>query len=222
MRTVPLRLLLALAAVPGGCATTAPATCPPPTAEAMADCTCNEGGAVAQGSAPVGQRAHLPRRRLAATSGATVDLGEALATAPLTVVTFFSATCPCQRAHDPRLASWQREFAARGVAFYAVDSEAGSSIERDTVEARERAYGFPIVSDPRGEVAAAVGARYATETLVFDRQGTVRFRGGIDSDQNRPHEGAQLWLREALAALVEGRDPEVQSPKSYGCSLRRR
>jgi len=223
--TVVVPLLSILAGL-AGCATTAPAHCTAPPAAtdpgAMADCTCNVDGAQSVGSAPVGQQAVLPPVPLVDTRGEPVDLRRAVAAAPLTVVTFFSATCPCQRAHDQRLGDYYREFSGRGVAFHVVDSEAGSSLERDQREAVERAYPFPILSDPRGTVAASVGAHYATETLILDRQGKVRFRGGLDSDQNRARPDAHLWVRQALVALLDGKEPAERNPKSYGCSLRRR
>jgi peroxiredoxin len=225
MRAAALALSL-LAAT--GCATAPASHCsaPPVAAEgpaaALADCTCNVDGAPSVGSAPVGRQAALPPVPLPDTRGESVDLRRGVAAAPLTVVTFFSATCPCQRAHDQRLGDYYREFAGRGVAFFVVDSEAGSSLERDRREASERAYPFPILSDPRGTVADAVGAHYATETLILDQGGRVRFRGGLDSDQNRARADARLWVREALVALLDGHEPAQRNPKSYGCSLRRR
>lgn len=218
--------LFALAAL-GGCASTSTkdaAHCQHETmpASPMADCTCNPGGTESVGNAVVGKKSELPSLALPGTAGAPVDLARVVAAAPLTVITFFSSTCPCQHAHDERLARYGQEFAGRGVAFYAIDSEAGSSLDADVKEAAARSFQFPILSDPEGKLADAVGARYATETFILDRQSTVRFRGGIDSDQTKMHEDAKLWLRDAIAALLDGREPPSANPKSFGCSLRRR
>src|SRR5690606_42130345 len=60
-------------------------------------------------------------------------------------------SCPCQRAHDPRLLDLHRRWSERGVRFVSVDAEANSSLERDVREQKKRGYPFPILSDPRSE-----------------------------------------------------------------------
>jgi hypothetical protein len=141
--------------------------------------------------------------------------------APFTVVTFFAPDCPCQRAHDARLAQYFATFSRRGVAFYGVDANAASSLAIDEAAARERRYVYPILSNPDGRLADALSVRYATETVIVDATGRVRYRGGIDADCQDLHDDNQ-WLRDALAALLDGREPPANDTKSLGCALRRR
>lgn len=140
----------------------------------------------------------------------------------VTVVTFFSADCPCQRAHDARLRELYDRYHAQGVDFVAVDAEATSTPARDAEEAKRRAYPFPIVSDPDGAIADALSAEYATFSLVFDDKGQIRYRGGLDSDKVYLTEGASLWVRDALDHVLAGRAPDPAETKTLGCSLRRR
>lgn len=142
--------------------------------------------------------------------------------APLTVITFFSAHCPCQRAHDERLRELHDAYAPRGVRFVAVDVEVGASRERDDAEAKARGYPFPLVPDPDGDLADALGAEAATFTVVVDASGRVRFAGGIDSDRSHLTTTAEPWLREALDDLLAGREPRRAQTKALGCSLERR
>jgi hypothetical protein len=104
----------------------------------------------------------------------------------------------------------------------AVDSEAEASVELDRAEARSRRYPFPILSDPEGRAADALGATYATYTVVVDPGGRIRYRGGIDSARSHPTPEASPWLREALDRLLEGREPDPVETTSLGCALRRR
>ncbi|HLV61386.1 MAG TPA: redoxin family protein [Fredinandcohnia sp.] len=140
---------------------------------------------------------------------------------PFLVVTFFSASCPCQRAHDPRLLALAEEFGDR-VAFVAVDAEAHSTREIDRREKAARGYPFPILSDPEGRLADALGARFATHSAVLDAEGRVRYRGGIDDDRGRLRDDARLHLREALVALLGGGEPPAKETKVFGCFLRRK
>jgi hypothetical protein len=140
----------------------------------------------------------------------------------LTVVFFFSNHCPCQSAHDTRLRALHATYHPRGVDFVAVDSEHGATIERDRGEAETRGYPFPILLDPGGALAQTVGAEYATEALVLDRSGTVRYHGGIDSDRTHLQDDASPYLRDALDDLLAGRPPRRAESKALGCALQPR
>jgi len=140
----------------------------------------------------------------------------------LTVVFFFSAHCPCQAAHDPRLRALHARYFSRGVKFVAVDAEATASTDVDDREAAARHYPFPIVSDPEGKLADALGAEFATFSVVIDEGGHVLYRGGIDSDRSHLTEDAQPWLDDALAALLLGNTPKIVESKALGCALQRK
>ena len=68
-----------------------------------------------------------------------------------------------------------------------------------------------------GAAADALGATFATYTVVVDSAGRVRYRGGIDSDKQWLSDGATLWLRDALDRLLAGGDPD---PRRDRASLR--
>lgn len=150
------------------------------------------------------------------------DVFELARGAPFTVVTFFSAHCPCQRAHDVRWKEIFAEVAPRGVRFVFIDAEVDASPAFDANQAEIRAYPWPIVSDPEGRWADALGAEYATDTFVVDATGAVRFHGGIDSDRSHLSDDARPFLRDALRALLAGAEPANAQPKVLGCALRRR
>ena len=140
----------------------------------------------------------------------------------VTVVTFFGSSCPCQRAHDPRLLALHERYHARGVDFVAVDAEADADPTRDAEEAHRRGYPFSIVSDPEGRFADALGAEYATYSVVLDRRGRVRYRGGIDRDKAHLTPDATPWLDHAIESVLAGREPDPAEAKTLGCALRRR
>lgn len=139
-----------------------------------------------------------------------------------TVVTFFSASCPSQKLHDARLVELARAYAPRGVRFVAIDAEAEAEGERDGREAAARGYPFPLLVDPGGVWADRFGATASTETFVLDREGRVRYRGGIDSDRTHASSSVQPWLRDALDALLAGHEPPRATTTPQGCAIRRR
>jgi peroxiredoxin len=163
----------------------------------------------------------VPDAAVIGSDGAAHRLADLARGAPFTVVTFFSASCPCQRAHDARLREIAARFRERGVAFVAVDSEAMATPAVDAAEARSRDYPYPLLTDAKGALADALGAEYATYSVVLDASLRVRYRGAVDSDKNHLREDARFFLRDALDQLLAGREPELAAVEALGCALRR-
>jgi peroxiredoxin len=173
-------------------------------------------------AAPQSVPLNVPDVPLQGTDGRTHALARELGASRATVITFFSADCPCQRAHDARLRDMALAYRDRGVAFFAVDSESPASIDRDAREAHARELPFPILSDPRGEVADALGADFATFSVIVDATGRVRYKGSIDSDKTHLREDSARYLADALDRVLSGGEPSPAETKALGCSLRRR
>jgi peroxiredoxin len=180
---------------------------------AFGDLACTRPGVVRGAEAP-------PVTALDA-KGTEVDIRAAAHDANVTVVEFFSAHCPCQRAHDERLNGLYDEYATKGVRVIAVDSEAGASPARANSESSARGYRFPLLADPTGAAARELGATAATYTVVLDRDGRVRYAGGIDSDRVHLTADAKHYVRDAVDDLLAGRSPRVTEGRTLGCALER-
>ena len=160
----------------------------------------------------------LPPLVLHDTAGATVSLPGDLAQSRFTVAVFYADHCPCFRVHEERVRAIARDYAGQGVRLFVVDSEVTATAERDAKASAERALP-PIVLDPGGKLAHAVGAEYATYAVVFDATGRIRYRGGIDDDKNVLHPDATHYLTDALDDLVAGNEPRRREGKALGCAL---
>jgi hypothetical protein len=136
-----------------------------------------------------------------------------------TVVTFFSAHCPCQQAHDARLRALYEAYAPKGIAFVGVDSEISASPARDVAEARARSYPFPLLIDRGGALARALGAEYATYTVILDARGRTLYRGGIDTDRTHLTDTTAAYLRDALDDLLAAHPVRVPQSEALGCTL---
>lgn len=138
------------------------------------------------------------------------------------VVIFFSAECHVLRAHDARVVQLAADFAPQNVQFLAVDSEVGATLEQGRAELARRGYPFPLVVDRGGAIAEKLGAEYAGYSVIVDREGRVRYRGGLDSDRVRLRDDATWYVRDALRDLLSGKNPRVAEGKALGCALRLR
>lgn len=159
-----------------------------------------------------------PQMALSDTGGGRFALPDDLSREKATVLVFYSDHCPCFRVHEDRIRAIASDFGGRGVRVVLVDSEVEAELERDAASARERNLP-PIVVDPGAKLAGALGAEYATYSVVFDGEGRVRYRGGIDSDKNRLTPDARPYLREAVEAVLAGKEPPITEGKALGCAL---
>jgi peroxiredoxin len=156
------------------------------------------------------------------TEGATHSLPD---DAPATVVVFTCNHCPYALAWHDRLMAVARDYADRGVRFFAINPNDAARYPRDSFDAmreRVRADGgwpMPYLHDESQEVAGAYGARVTPDVFVLDAERRLRYRGAPDGDYDDPGQDA-AWLREALDAVLEGREPGRPETQPVGCSVK--
>jgi hypothetical protein len=78
---------------------------------------------------------------------------------------------------------------------------------------------MPYLHDATQEVARAYDAKTTPDVFVIDASGTLRYRGAPDSDYDDPGQRA-AWLRDALDAVLDGREPELAETRPVGCSIK--
>jgi peroxiredoxin len=145
-------------------------------------------------------------------------------TAPATVLVFTCNHCPYALAWHDRVMQVGRDYAPRGVRFLAINPNDSERYPRDSYEAMKQRvaseqWSMPYLHDATQEVARAYGAKTTPDVFVLDGAGRVVYRGAPDGDYDDPGQNA-AWLREALDALLAGRDPERQETRPVGCSIK--
>lgn len=152
-----------------------------------------------------------------------VDGGKGAETdADWTVVAFLGVECPLARLYGPRLAKLRSEYAARGVRFLGVNSNPQDSVEEIRESRDDLRLDLTIVKDEQQALARQFAATRTPEVFVVDAGGRIRYRGRID-DQYEPGLARSAPrrhdLREALEALLEGREPPTASTTPVGCLI---
>jgi peroxiredoxin len=170
----------------------------------------------------IGEKA--PDFELRGTDGASHALS-ADGPSPATVVYWTCNHCPYALAWHDRMLDAARDYADRGVRFLAINSNDPVSHPADSFEAmverieQEGEWPHPYLHDESQEVARAWGAEKTPHVFVLDRELRLRYHGAPDADYEDASHGA-AWLREALDAVLEGRDPERQQTPAVGCSVK--
>jgi peroxiredoxin len=166
----------------------------------------------------IGERA--PEFQLPDTAGQTHSPDGAAAT----VVVFTCNHCPYALAWHERIVEAARDYADRGVRFLAINSNDAQRYPRDSYEAMQRRvaqehWPMPYLHDSSQEVARAYGAQVTPDVFVLDGDRRLRYRGAPDSAYDDPSQDA-AWLREALDAVLAGREPERPQTEPIGCSIK--
>jgi peroxiredoxin len=145
--------------------------------------------------------------------------------APATVVYWTCNHCPYALAWHDRLHDVARDYGGRGVRFLAINSNDAERHPADSPEAMRRrveaegGWPHPYLYDETQDVARAFGAERTPDVFVFDGEGRLRYRGAPDAD----YDDASLqaaWLREALDAVLEGREPDRPRTDPVGCTIK--
>ncbi|MFO0735538.1 MAG: redoxin domain-containing protein [Labilithrix sp.] len=171
-----------------------------------------------------------PKTASAPLAGSFTLLGEAndpqpldqlLARSPHSVFLFFTSDCPVQKAHDERMRATVAKYKDKGVAFYAVQSEAGTDIAAERAEAQRRQIGMPLLQDKGGAFADALGVEYSTHVVLLESNRAIRYSGAEDSERVHTGGGVTPYLEQALDAVLAGKDPPVARAEPLGCPLRK-
>ena len=140
------------------------------------------------------------------------------------VVLFFTMTdCPLANGYVPELNRMRAEYDARGVAFYAVQSDNTVSDAAVKKYAQEFQYSFPMLNDSQLTLARLTGAKVTPEVAVLSPTGEVLYLGRIDNkmeDLTHPRYAAtEPELRNALDAVLAGKAPKEAKTRAVGCSI---
>jgi len=139
--------------------------------------------------------------------------------------------CPYVRKHygSGNMQTQQKAATAQGVVWLQVISSApgqqgyvdGAGAQK--LNAERGAAPTATLLDPKGELGKLYDARTTPHMYVIKADGTLAYKGGIDSlatTDKADIAKAEPYLTEALAAVAAGRKVEKSSTRPYGCSVK--
>ena len=132
--------------------------------------------------------------------------------------------CPYVQAWEDRMSAIQRDYEGRGVRLVAVSSNDAEAYPEDSFEemrkrAERRGFTFDYLYDEPQAVARALGAERTPEVFLFDRDRRLRYHGAID-DSRDDRSVSRHYLRDALDAVLDGREPAVTETPAVGCTVK--
>ena len=139
--------------------------------------------------------------------------------------------CPFVRKHydSGNMQALQKEATQDDVVWVSVISSAEgkqgnvSASEADALTSERNAAPSHVLLDADGVIGKAYEARTTPHMFVIDPAGKVAYMGGIDDKPTADKadiEGAQNYVRSALAELKDGNAVSTPASRPYGCSVK--
>jgi peroxiredoxin len=163
------------------------------------------------------------------TAGKTWDLADLRGT-PV-ILEWTNHDCPYVVKHyeSGNMQALQQEAAEAGYTWLSVISSAPgkqghvSAAQADELTESRGAAPTAVLLDPEGNIGKAYGARTTPHMFVIDADGTLVYMGGIDDKPTTniaDVEGAQNYVRLAMADLAAGEPVGNAVTRPYGCSVK--
>ncbi|MFY8151817.1 MAG: thioredoxin family protein [Hyphomicrobiales bacterium] len=139
--------------------------------------------------------------------------------------------CPYVRKHynSATMQTLQKDMAREGIVWLSViSSPVGEQGHVDGAKANEltksrNAAPAAILLDPNSNVTRAYGATTTPHMYIIDGKGTLAYMGAIDDKPAASAasiEGANSYVRQAVAELKAGKPVSEPSTKAYGCAVK--
>ena len=177
--------------------------------------------------------AAAPDFSLPGVDGKTYTLKDFVAS-PVLVVLFTCNHCPTAQYYEDRVKAIVTDYKDKGVALVAISpndpksvrldelgyTDLNDSFEEMKVRAAHAKFNFPYLYDGDTQAASKAYGPVATpHAFVFDKDRRLKYAGRID-DSERPALAKTRDLRDAIDAVLAGREPRVAQTKTFGCSVK--
>ncbi len=174
-----------------------------------------------------------PDFTLPGVDGRDWSLGD-FADAELLLVIFTCNHCPTAQYYEERIKALVTDYRDKGLAVVAISpndpdsvrlDELGWAVRSDSFEemkaqAEERGFNFPYLYDGDSEaVSRQYGPLVTPHAFLFDTERKLRYVGAIDDSERVEHVTIH-YLRDAIDALLAGKQPEIAQTKVVGCSVK--
>jgi len=154
--------------------------------------------------------------------------------AKVLVIIFSANHCPTAQAYEDRIIAITRDYQSKGVEVVVISSNSnealnlselgytdlGDTYEEMIIRAKEKKYNFPYLYDSDDQkTALAYGPVATPHAFVFDSARKLKYEGRIDAKE-KPGSGKGEDLRNAIDAVLDGRNPNPSTTKVFGCSMK--
>ncbi|MBD3167088.1 redoxin family protein [bacterium] len=142
-----------------------------------------------------------------------------------TLVIFSCNHCPYVVAWEDRIAQIGNSYMKKGFGVIAINSNDPATYPSDgfdhmVTRAKEKGFEFPYVVDATSDVARAYGAERTPEVFLFNADDELVYHGAVDDNSENADMVEKTYLKDALDAVLAGREVPMKETKAIGCSIK--
>ena len=155
--------------------------------------------------------------------------------AKLLAVVFMCNHCPTSQAYEKRVIQLTSDYKPKGVDVVAINpnnpaalrldelgySDVGDSYDEMKIRARDAHFNFPYLYDGETEITSKKYGPVSTPHIfIFDQDRKLRYQGRIDDMENPDKTPVNQDARNAIDAILAGKEVPVTTTKVFGCSIK--
>lgn len=144
-----------------------------------------------------------------------------------TLVIFTCNHCPVAKAWQTTMVEIANDYQKKGIAVVFINANDPAAYKEDDMDgmkkmAKNQGYEFPYVVDATSDVARHFGATKTPDVFLFDADGKLAYKGAVGEGGGRPKKGGDIYLKDALDALLASQPIAKPETKGMGCSIQLR
>ena len=144
------------------------------------------------------------------------------------IVIFTCNHCPFAKAYEDRINNLNQKYEPLGYPVIAINPNDPSLVPEDSydnmiVRAREKKFTFPYLFDEGQKILPLYGATKTPHVYLLQKTAkgnVVSYIGAIDDNYQDESAVKEKFVDNAITALRNGKQPEPNSTKAVGCSIK--
>jgi len=187
---------------------------------------------LAFGQVKLKEKAPLTDIKMKNTQGGELSLTDAKKEKGL-IVAFSCNTCPFV-VGTPDFPGWERQYnelfelaLKNNIGFVLVNSNEAKRDGNDSFEAmyehsKEKNYSMPYLLDLNSQLANALKAVTTPHIFMFNAEMGLVYAGSVDNIWDSKRKSDDLYLKNAIQSLGDGKKIKVGNTPAKGCSIKRK
>ena len=184
-------------------------------------------------SIEIGTSAPMPGLEMKGVDGSMNSLKSLKGENGLLVV-FSCNTCPFVVGRDGKSEGWETRYnnlnkqaQMMGFGMVLINSNEAKRDRADSMSemkshAKSEGYTMPYVVDENHKLADAFGAKTTPHVYLLDADLKLAYKGAIDDNVDSAKEVSKRYVEDAMTMLTKGQNPDPNSTKPLGCSIKRK
>ncbi|WP_291725570.1 thioredoxin family protein [Bernardetia sp.] len=143
------------------------------------------------------------------------------------IVTFTCNHCPYAKLYEDRLIELHNQFAEQGYPVVAINpnvlTQEDDTYEKMIERAAEKEFPFVYLADEDQNITKTYGATKTPHVYVLSKNDgklKVEYIGAIDDNAKSAEEAEEMYVENAVNALLAGKKVKKKEAKAVGCSIK--